>query len=90
MNILKGINNILNGFFLIILLCGCSLIYIIIQPFKKPIINNSPSSTPSNNLFDSVPIEDKLIYFFWAIVIWIFFIYSYVSPGSSNNATSIL
>ena len=94
MNILKGVNNVLSGFFFVILLCGFSFIYIIIQPFKtpidKPIINNSPSTTPSNNLFDSVPIGDKLVYFFWAIVIWTFFIYSYVSGGTSNNATSIL
>jgi hypothetical protein len=86
---LEGITIIILSIELIVYICGCCLIYIIIQPFKKPsdippvinnVVDNTPSSTPSStlsgNYFDYVPIEDKLIYFFWAIVIWTFIMYT--------------
>ena len=82
---LEGITIIILSVELIVYICGCCLIYIIIQPFKKPsdiptvindVVDNTPSNTSSGNYFDYVPIEDKLIYFFWIIVIWTFIMYT--------------
>jgi hypothetical protein len=88
-NLRNTIDSTFDKFIYIIIACGYCFIYMIIKPFNKPIKNNTMYNTPStssNNYFETLPIVEKLIYFFWSIVIWSFIMSSYFLNNQIANS----